>query len=152
VFRKDLRRLYKLKQLNWERVNTLPVYSTKQKKTKQHKQRNNNMSKVKKEVIEAAALKLLSDITMTMPTPTYKFLLGSISAVATMNNGQKIHEILGIVADNEGYVDLDMLKTIINGGFDASGGKISMDLFKNQGGLLSMFVKPITLTITKDDI
>lgn len=110
------------------------------------------MSKVKKEVIEAAALKLLSDITMTMPTPTYKFLLGSISAVATMNNGQKIHEILGIVADNEGYVDLDILKTIINGGFDASGGKISMDLFKNQGGLLSMFVKPITLTITKDDI
>jgi hypothetical protein len=62
------------------------------------------MSKVKKEVIEAAALKLLSDITMTMPTPTYKFLLGSISAVATMNNGQKIHEILGLVADNEGYV------------------------------------------------
>lgn len=110
------------------------------------------MSKVKKEVIEAAALKLLSDITMTMPTPTYKFLLGSISALATMNNGQKIHEILGLVADNEGYVDLDMLKTIINGGFDASGGKISMDLFKNQGGLLSMFVKPITLTITKDDI
>lgn len=110
------------------------------------------MSKVKKEVIEAAALKLLSDITMTMPTPTYKFLLGSISAIATMNNGQKIHEILGLVADNEGYVDLDMLKTIIYGGFDASGGKISMELFKNQGGLLSMFVKPITLTITKDDI
>lgn len=110
------------------------------------------MSKVKKEVIEAAALKLLSDITMTMPTPTYKFLLGSISAIATMNNGQKIHEILGLVADNEGYVDLDMLKAIIYGGFDASGGKLSMDLFKNQGGLLSMFVKPITLTITKDDI
>lgn len=110
------------------------------------------MSKVKKEVVEAAALKLLSDITMTMPTPTYKFLLGSISAIATMNNGQKIHEMLGLVADNEGYVDLDMLKTIINGGFDASGGKISMDLFKNQTGLLSMFVKPLTLTITKDDI
>lgn len=110
------------------------------------------MSKVKKEVVEAAALKLLSDITMTMPTPTYKFLLGSISAVATMNNGQKIHEMLGLVADNEGYIDLDMLKAIVNGGFDASGGKISMDLFKNQTGLLSMFVKPLTLTITKDDI
>ena len=110
------------------------------------------MSKVKKEVVEAAALKLLSDITMTMPTPTYKFLLGSISAVATMNNGQKIHEMLGLVADNEGYIDLDMLKTLIDGGFDASGGKISMDLFKNQTGLLSMFVKPLTLTITKDDI
>lgn len=110
------------------------------------------MSKVKKEVVEAGALKLLSDITMTMPSTTYKFLLGSISALATMNNGQKIHEMLGLVADNEGYIDLDMLKAIVNGGFDASGGKISMDLFKNQTGLLSMFVKPLTLTITKDDI
>lgn len=110
------------------------------------------MSKVKKEVIEAAVLKLLSDITMTMPTPTYKFLLGSISALATMNNGQKIHEILGLVADNEGYIDLSMLKTLINGGFDASGGKISMDLFKNQNSLMAMLVKPLTLTITKEDI
>lgn len=110
------------------------------------------MSKVKKEVIEAAALKLLSDITMTMPTPTYKFLLGSITTLATMNNGQKIHEVLGLVADNEGYIDLSMLKAIINGGFDASGGKISMDLFKNQNSLMSMLVKPLTLTITKEDI
>ena len=110
------------------------------------------MSKVKIEVIEAAALKLLSDITMTMPTTTYKFLLGSISTAATMNNGQKLHEMLGIVADSEGYVDLSMLKTIIYGGFDASGGKLSFDLFKNQSGLLSMFVKPITLNITKEDI
>ena len=110
------------------------------------------MSKVKKEVVEAAALKLMSDITMTMPSTTYKFLLGSISALATMNNGQKIHEMLGLVADNEGYIDLDVIKAVVNGGFDASGGKISMDLFKNQTGLLSMFVKPLTLTITKDDI
>lgn len=110
------------------------------------------MSKVKKEVIEAAALKLLSDITMTMPTPTYKFLLGSISALATLNNGQKIHEMLGLVADKDGYIDLNMVKAVINGGFNASGGKISMDLFANQNGLMAMFVKPITLTITKEDI
>jgi hypothetical protein len=88
------------------------------------------MSKVKKEVIEAAALKLLSDITMTMPTTTYKFILGSVSALATMNNGQKIHELLGLVADNDGYLDLDVIKAVVNGGFNASGGKISMDLFK----------------------
>ena len=110
------------------------------------------MSKVKKEVIEAAALKLLSDITMTMPTPTYKFLLGSISALATLNNGQKIHEMLGLVADKDGYIDLNMVKAVINGGFNASGGKISMDLFANQNGLMAMFVKPLTLTITKEDI
>lgn len=110
------------------------------------------MSKVKKEVIEAAALKLLSDITMTMPTPTYKFLLGSISALATLNNGQKIHEMLGLVADKDGYIDLNMVKAVINGGFNASGGKISMDLFTNQNGLMAMLVKPLTLTITKEDI
>ena len=56
-------------------------------------------------------------------------------------------------ANDGGSVTLiSVIIGIINGGFDASGGKISMDLFKNQGGLLSMFVKPITLTITKDDI
>jgi phage tail sheath gpL-like len=110
------------------------------------------MSKVKKEVVEAAALKLLANITATMPTPTYKFLLGSISALATINNGQKIHEMLGLVADNDGYIDVTMIKTLINGGFEASGGKITLDLFNNQNGLLSLFIKPLTLTITKDDI
>jgi hypothetical protein len=89
------------------------------------------MSKVKKEIVEAGILKLLANITTTMPSPTYKFLLGSISAMATLNNGQKIHEMLGIVADNEGYIDLSTMKTIINSGFDASGGKITIDLFTN---------------------
>ena len=110
------------------------------------------MSKVKIEVIEAAALKLLSEITMTMPTTSHKFILGSISTAVTMNNGQKIHELLGLVADHEGYVDLSMIKAMINGGFDASGGKLTFDLFKNQGGLISMFVKPVTLNISKEDI
>jgi hypothetical protein len=137
---------------SWERVFSLRIYLTNKSTITTINKGKQTMSKVKKEVIEAAVLKLLSDITMTMPTPTYKFLLGSISALATMNNGQKIHEILGLVADNEGYIDLSMLKTLINGGFDASGGKISMDLFKNQNSLMAMLVKPLTLTITKEDI
>lgn len=110
------------------------------------------MSKVKKEIVEAAILKLIADITMTMPTPTYKFLLGGISAFATLNNGQKIKEMLGVIVDQDGYVDLDFMKTVVNGGFEASGGKLTFDLFNSPNNLLSMFVKPITLTITKEDI
>lgn len=45
------------------------------------------MSKVKKEIVEAAAIKLMTNITSTMPTTAYKFLLGSATALATMNNG-----------------------------------------------------------------
>lgn len=48
--------------------------------------RDNIMSKVKKEVLEAAVVKLLAKITSTMPTPTYKFLLGSATALMTVNN------------------------------------------------------------------
>lgn len=59
---------------------------------------------------------------------------------------------MSLAADNEGFIDTDVIKTIVNGGFEASGGKVSIDLFKNTGGLMSMFVKPITLTITKKDI
>lgn len=47
---------------------------------------DNIMSKVKKEVLEAAVVKLLAKITSTMPTPTYKFLLGSATALMTVNN------------------------------------------------------------------
>lgn len=48
------------------------------------------MGKVKKEIVEAAALKLLSNITSTMPSTTYKFLLGSMSALAALNKGKAI--------------------------------------------------------------
>lgn len=44
------------------------------------------------------------------------------------------------------------MKAIINGGFEASGGKLSIDLFKSNGGIMSLLVRPITLTITKSDI
>lgn len=57
-----------------------------------------------------------------------------------------------MVADHEGYVDLSQVRAVIDGGFSASGGKISVDLFKKQTGLLSLLVSPLTLTISKQDI
>ena len=59
---------------------------------------------------------------------------------------------MNFAADSEGFIDIDAMKTIINGGFEASGGKLSIDLFKNSGGIISLLVRPITLTITKSDI
>jgi hypothetical protein len=53
VFRKELRRLYKLKQLNWEWVkHPYQIIQLNKKKQKQHKQRNNNKIKVKKKIIK----------------------------------------------------------------------------------------------------
>lgn len=59
---------------------------------------------------------------------------------------------MNFASDSEGFIDIDAMKAIINGGFEASGGKLSIDLFKNSGGIMSLLVKPITLTITKSDI
>lgn len=59
---------------------------------------------------------------------------------------------MNFASDSEGFIDIDAMKAIINGGFEASGGKLSIDLFKNSGGIMSLLVRPITLTITKSDI
>ena len=59
---------------------------------------------------------------------------------------------MNFASDSEGFIDVDAMKAIINGGFEASGGKLSIDLFKNSGGIISLLVRPITLTITKSDI
>ena len=60
--------------------------------------------------------------------------------------------MLGTVADAEGYIDLDNVHAVIDGGFNASDGKISIDLFKKTSGLMSLLVSPLTLTISKQDI
>ena len=59
---------------------------------------------------------------------------------------------MNFASDSEGFIDIDAMKAIINGGFEASGGKLSIDLFKSNGGIMSLLVRPITLTITKSDI
>ena len=46
--------------------------------------------KVKKEIVSAAIVKLLTSMTATMPTSTYKFLMGGMSAFATMKGLGKI--------------------------------------------------------------
>lgn len=110
------------------------------------------MTKVKREIIEAAVVKLMANITATMPTMTYKFMFGGATALASLNNGAKIHEMLGLVADQDGFIDFDAMKAILDGGFAATEGKVTIDLFNKPTGLMSLLVKPLTLTITKQDI
>ena len=65
--------------------------------------------KVKKEIVSAAIVKLLTNITATMPTSTYKFLMGGMSAFATMKGLGKIEEMMDVITDLDGLVDIDVL-------------------------------------------
>ena len=107
--------------------------------------------KAKKETVEAAILTLVNQITETMPGTMYKFLLGGATAFATLKSNDKIRKILDHVSDESGLVDVDLLEKMIDGAFKASDGKVQLELF-NKPGLLNMFVKPITLTITREDV
>lgn len=107
--------------------------------------------KVKKEIVSAAIIKLLTNMTATMPTSTYRFLMGGMSAFATMKGLGKIEELMSVITDEDGLVDIDMLHNMIQSAFTASGGTLQIDLF-NGNGLMSMIVKPLKLNITMADI
>lgn len=107
--------------------------------------------KVKKEIISAAIVKLLTNMTTTMPNSTYKFLMGGMSAFATMKGLGKIEEMMDVITDENGLVDVDMLQNMIQSAFTAAGGTLTIDLF-NGNGLMSMIVKPLKLNITPADI
>lgn len=107
--------------------------------------------KVKKEIISAAIVKLLTNMTATMPTSTYKFLMGGMSAFATMKGLGKVEEMMGVITDENGLVDVDLLQNMLQSAFTAAGGTLSIELF-NGNGLMSMIVKPLKLNITPADI
>ena len=87
-----------------------------------------------------------------MPNANYKFIMGSATALVAANASKYLDSMLTPLMDQDGYIDTSAIKTILDGGFNASGGKVSIDLFLANGGLLSLFVKPLTLTIPKEDI
>lgn len=107
--------------------------------------------KVKKEIVTAAIVKLLTNMTATMPDSKYKFLMGGMSAFAAMKGLGKIEEMMDFLTDKDGLVDVDMLQNMIQSSFTAAGGTLTIDLF-NGNGLMSMIVKPLKLNITMADI
>lgn len=44
------------------------------------------------------------------------------------------------------------MRKLYGAAFKASGGKLSVELFSNPGSLVSLLVKPVTLTITQADV
>lgn len=110
------------------------------------------MAKVKKQMVEAALLKFLTKVTQTMPSTTYKFLLGSASAFAALKNVTILDGFLAQLSDAQGLIETDDIKKIVDSGFDAADGKIQIELFNSKTSLLSLLVKPLTLTINKQDV
>lgn len=110
------------------------------------------MAKVKKEIIEAAMLKLIDNITSTMPNTTYKFLLGGAAGILSLGGLDKLKGAITMFQDENGLIETQNIKQIYQSAFAASGGKVQIELFNKPDSLLSLFVKPLTLTISQSDI
>jgi hypothetical protein len=63
------------------------------------------MAKVKKEIIEAAMLKLVDNITATMPNTTYKFLLGGAAGILSLGGIDKLKSAINMFEDENGLVE-----------------------------------------------
>jgi hypothetical protein len=107
------------------------------------------MAKVKKEVIEAAMLKLVDNITATMPNTTYKFLLGGAAGLLSLGGIDKLKNTINMFEDENGLIETQKIKQIYQSAFAASGGKLQIELFNKPDSLISLFVKPLTLTISQ---
>lgn len=113
------------------------------------------MAKVKKEIVEAALIKFVYDIGNTMPKSLYKFILGGTLGLISITNNDKLkttfNNFLNAFQDEDGLIDTSKLQCVYEQAFKASDGKIQIELFNKSDSLLSLFVKPVTLTITKQD-
>jgi hypothetical protein len=81
------------------------------------------MAKVKKEIVEAALVKLVDNITATMPSTTYKFILGGAAGLLSVSRLDKIKGMLSVFQDENDLVDTDKLKVVYKSAFKAAGGK-----------------------------
>lgn len=82
----------------------------------------------------------------TMNSSIQKFIVGAALAA----NGNKIDEMLAPFVEQNGEIDVDKVRYIIDAGMRQSGGKIEIPI--NFGMLSSIGVNPITTTITKFDV
>lgn len=70
------------------------------------------MAKVKKEIIEAALIKLVNNITNTMPNTMYKFILGGATGLFSISNTGKVKEMIVAFQDENGLIDTDKIKQV----------------------------------------
>lgn len=110
------------------------------------------MAKVKREIVEAAALKLVDSITSTMPNSTYKFLLGGAAGLLSLGNLGKLKAAAAAFEDENGLIETQHIRQVYKSAFAASGGKLQVELFNKPDSLVSLLVKPLTLTVSQQDI
>lgn len=110
------------------------------------------MAKVKREMVEAAALKLVDNITSTMPSSTYKFLLGGAAGLLSLGNIGRLKAAAAVFEDENGLVETQHIRRVYQSAFAASGGRLQVELFSKPDSLISLLVKPLTLTISQQDI
>ena len=70
------------------------------------------MAKVKKEIIEAAMLKLIDNITSTMPNTAYKFLLGGAAGLLSLGGLDKLKGTITMFQDENGLIETHNIKQI----------------------------------------
>lgn len=101
--------------------------------------------KVKFVDFEESLMGFASRLIGTMPTTSHKFISGLVlGGVAG-----RVEKALGVLADSEGYVDTDMLRKAVAGGFRASGERVSFTFGDDSTRLI---FRPITVTLTEADL
>lgn len=101
--------------------------------------------KVKMIDMEEGALRFFREVIATMPTTGHKFL-GGLMAGTQVN---AVENALRGFADEDGNIDTDAMRKVIQAGFSASGDKVSFTISDPR---LSWLVKPVTVTITPQDL
>lgn len=83
----------------------------------------------------------------TMKTTMQKFLVGAALAAS----GKKVDEMLApFVSKDDGMIDSDAIRAIVNAGLKQSGGEVEIPL--SFGVLSSIGANPIVTRITKMDV
>lgn len=94
---------------------------------------------------ELHLMPFLKRIADTMPTSLHKWLGGAMIATSA----GKIESFIQSRADQEGMVDLDDMRRLVDSGFAASGGEVTIPF--GSDSLTAFGVKPVNVKLTKAD-
>lgn len=89
-------------------------------------------------------VQFFQEVIATFQDTSMKFLGG---AALAMNAG-KLDSLIKSQADSNGMIDLDNMKTIVNAGFNSSGGELKIPIGE---GLSLLGVRPVILKISQAD-
>ena len=95
--------------------------------------------------LEGHVVEFLRKVAETMPTSLHKWIAGAMIA----SSATRIQEVLGTFSDQDGMVDVDGLRKIVDEGFSASGGELVVPVGGNSVPVFNL--EPVRVKITKAD-